>query len=336
MDTCTGKPAEPQGLSMFQLFGLYVVASQLVNVVVIILPVLQRQIPIAEYGGLLDVGFLLLIVVATCVALRWWRDAIVRSELAPFYAMLGFALLLPYIRQLLAGAAMLIAELLVMGQLRPIWNDVTLMPLFGVEPNRMILQIPLGAGAAVGWYLVLKLIFGANVQRVLRRETWLLLPFLLYAIALPAAIGFGVLIRHLTVASSYYNTYTYSLNYALAICVISIGLIALRGAMRRELWPAYLVLSFVLLMESCHNLIDREILHVVRSVTNDRMPWEEGLPIREQIKTSHYVVVAAYQTVLNVIGAAAAYGILRLASGRDLAAVVGRIEPTETKAGHAG
>jgi hypothetical protein len=225
---------------------------------------------------------------------------------------------------------MQIADLLVMGQLRPIWDDVTLMPLFGVEPNRMILQIPLGAGAAVGWYLVFKLIFGSNVQRVLRRETWLILPFLLYAIALPAVIGLGVLIRQQTLAWPNYTIYTYSLNYALAICAISMGLIALRGAMRRwELSPTYLVLSFVLLMEACHNLIDREILHVVRSVTNDRMPWEEGLPVREQIMTSHYVVVAAYQTVLNVIGAAAAYGILRSIFGRDLAAVVRRSDRDE-------
>jgi hypothetical protein len=95
------------------------------------------------------------------------------------------------------------------------------------------------------------------------------------------------------------------------------------------------MLAFILLMESFHNLIDREVLNFVRSVTNDQMPWEEGLPIREQIRTSHYVWVAAYQTVLNVIGAAAAYGILRLVFGSDLAAVVRRIEPAATKAGHA-
>jgi uncharacterized membrane protein len=65
------KPTEPQGLSMFQLFVLYVGASQLVNVVAIILPVLKRQMPIAEYEGFLDIGFLLLVVVVTCVALRW-------------------------------------------------------------------------------------------------------------------------------------------------------------------------------------------------------------------------------------------------------------------------
>src|SRR5262245_11161582 len=114
MEAFTAKPTEPRGLSMFKLFGLYVVASQLVNVVVIILPVLQRQMTIAEYGGLLDVGFLLLVVVATCVALRWWRDAIVRSELAPFYAILAFALVLPPIRRLLAVAAWEIATLVMM------------------------------------------------------------------------------------------------------------------------------------------------------------------------------------------------------------------------------
>ena len=106
--------------------------------------------------------------------------------------------------------------------------------------------------------------------------------------------------------------------------------------MRRwELSPTCLMLAFILLMESFHNLIDREVLNFVRSVTNDQMPWEEGLPIRAQIRTSHYVWVAAYQTVLNVIGAAAAYGILRLVFGSDLAAVVRRIEPAATKAGHA-
>jgi hypothetical protein len=95
------------------------------------------------------------------------------------------------------------------------------------------------------------------------------------------------------------------------------------------------MLAFILLMESFHNLIDREVLNFVRSVTNDQMPWEEGLPIREQIRTSHYVWVAAYQAVLNVIGAATAYGILRLVFGSDLAAVVRRIEPAATKAGPA-
>jgi len=344
MEAFTAKPTEPRGLSMFKLFGLYVVASQLVNVVVIILPVLQRQITIAEYGGLLDVGFLLLVVVATCVALRWWRDAIVRSELAPFYAILAFALVLPPIRRLLAVAAWEIVTLVAIGRLGPI-EDPTLNPIFSVEPNRLIVQILLGVGAAGVWYLVFKLIFRANAQRVLRHERVstrgysLLLPLLLYAIALPALIGLGLLIRNATPRDwlpTEYGRYSYDLNYALAICVISIGLIAWRSAMRRwELSPTYLMLAFVLLMESFHNLIDREVLNFVRSVTTDRMPWEEGLPIREQIRTSHYIWVAAYQTVLNVIGAAAAYGILRLVFGRDLAAVVRRIEPAVTKAGHA-
>ena len=344
MEAFTAKPTEPQGLSMFQLFVLYVGASQLVNVVAIILPVLKRQMPIAEYEGFLDIGFLLLVVVVTCAALRWGRDAIVRSELAPLYSILAFALVLPPIRRLLAVAAWEIVTLVVMGRLGPI-EDPTLQPIFGVEPNRMIVQILLGIGAAGIWYLVFKLIFRANAQRVLRHERVpsqgyrLLLPLLLYAIALPALIGLGVLIRNATPRDWFpieYGRYSYDLNYALAICVISIGLIAWRSAMRRwELSPTCLMLAFILLMESFHNLIDREVLNFVRSVTNDQMPWEEGLPIREQIRTSHYVWVAAYQTVLNVIGAAAAYGILRLVFGSDLAAVVRRIEPAATKAGYA-
>jgi hypothetical protein len=158
----TSKPAEPHGLSMLQLFAVYVVASQSINVVEILLPVFERQIIIAEYAGLLDVGLLLLIVVAACVALCWWRNAIVRSDLAPFYAMLGFALLLRPILRLLGVAGTAIVTLLMVGRLGLRVDDPTLWHIFGVEPNRMILQIPLGAGAAGVWYLVLKLIFGAN------------------------------------------------------------------------------------------------------------------------------------------------------------------------------
>src|SRR5689334_15287114 len=259
MEAFTAKPTEPQGLSMFRLFVLYVGASQLVNVVASILPVLKRQLPIAEYESLLDVGFLLLVVVVTCGALRWWRDAIVRSELAPFYAILAFALVLPPIRRLLAVAAWEIVTLVMMGRFGPV-EDPTLNPLFGVEPNRMIVQVLLGVGAACLWYLVFKLIFRANAQRVLRHERVatrgyrLLLPFLLYAIALPALIGLGVLIRNATPRDWFptgYGRYSYDLNYALAIGVISIGLIAWRGAIRRwELSPTYLMLAFVLLMES--------------------------------------------------------------------------------------
>ena len=131
------------------------------------------------------------------------RDAIVRSELAPLYSILAFALVLPPIRRLLAVAAGEIVTLVVMGRLGPI-EDPTLQPSFGVEPNRMIVQILLGIGAAGVWYLVFKLIFRANAQRVLRHERVpsqgyrLLLPLLLYAIALPALIGLGVLIRNAT------------------------------------------------------------------------------------------------------------------------------------------
>jgi hypothetical protein len=337
MDVCKDKPAEPRGFGMLKLFVLYVVASQSINVVEGLLPVFER-ITIAEYAALFDVVVLLLVVVAVCVALRWWRDAIVQSELAPFCAMLGFALILSPIRRLLANAAWEIATLLLMGALGPL-KDLTLEPLFGVEPNRMMLQILLGAGGAGVWYLVLKLIFGTNAQPVLRRDGApargyrSLLPFLLYAIALPALIGLGVLIRNATARDwlpSEYGRYTYDLTYALGICAISIGLIVWRGAIRKsELSAAYLMLAFVLLIESFHNLIDREVLNVVRSITNDQMPWEESLPIR---RTINYVAGAAYGTVLNVTGAAAAYGVIRLVFGRDLAAVVRRSDPAAPKA----
>ncbi len=331
MDTSTGKPIEPQGSTIFQLFALYVVVSQLINVAERLLPVFEREMAADDYESFIDTGYLLLIIVVACVALRCWRDTIVRSEFAPLYVMLGFALLLPYVRQLLADAVMEIVTLLMMGQPGPTRSG-PIDRYLAVEPQRMISQIVLGVGAAGIWYQVLKRIFGANVQRVVRREMvptrdiWLLLPFMLYAIALPAAIGLGVLIRNATSVwlPSEYSRYSYDLNYALAIFVISICLIALRGVMRCwQLSSVYLVLSFVLLMESFHNLIDREILNVVRGVTNDQMPWEESLPIR---RTINYVAGAAYQTAVNVIGAAAAYGVLRLVFRCDLAAVVRRIK----------
>jgi hypothetical protein len=327
MNANLDKPVETQGATIFQLFALYVVASQTFDVVARLLPPLKRALPFADYESFLDTGYVLFIVLAVGVVLRFCRNAIVRSELAPLYTMLGFAIVLPYLSQLLADVAMEIANLLATGRLGPTRSDL-IEHYLAVEPYRMISQIVLGAGAAGIWHLVVKLIFRSNARRLLRPETMSLrsigLSFLLYAVALPAAIGLGVLVRDAIRIwlPPEYARFSYELSYALAVCAIAICLVALRGPLQRsDLSPAYIVLSFVLLMVSVHNLIDREILNVTRSVTNDQMPWEDSLPIRTTI---NYVANAAYHSVLNVIGALAAYGLIRLVFGQDLTVVVRR------------
>lgn len=339
MDRNTGRLIEPRGLTIFQLFAVYVVASQAIDTVERLLPILKRALDLNDYDSFLDTGYSLLIVLAAGAILRFSRDAIIRSELAPLSAVLGFALVLPYVRQLILDVAMESANVLAMGQLGPTRSGLVEHRL-SVEPLRMISGIILGAVAAGIWHLVMKRIFKTDAQRLLRCELKPIrgigLQFLLFAIALPTSIGLGVLIRDAARIwlPTEYGRYGYDLAYALALCAIAVCLVALRGPLRRsDLSPAYIVLSFVLLMISVHNLIDREILNVTRSVTSDQMPWEEALPIR---RTINYVANAAYECALNVIGAIVACGVLRLIFGRNLAATVGRTTHSVPKAARAG
>lgn len=332
MEIDTSTSVRPHGLSVFWLLALYVIASQTINVSESFFPIVERQMA-SDYMQFPDTGYLMLIVVAACFALRYWRNAIVRSALAPFCTVLGFALLLPVIRQLFADALVEIAGLVVTGRIGPT-RDRVLDAHLAVEPFRMIWQILLGVCVAGAWYLAIKRIFGADIRHVMRRGTapgrnfWLILPLLLYAVALPAVTGFGALVRD-AIWGWFRFRYGDDMGYALAACAISMILFASRGAIRRsEFSPVYVVLAFVLLIAAIHNLIDREILNVVRHVAKEQMPWEESLPIRT---ATNYVASAIYQTALNLIGATTAYGVLRLAFGRDVAAVVLRVEPAEPK-----
>jgi len=195
------------------------------------------------------------------------------------------------------------------------------------QPVQMVVQIVFGIGAALVWRQALKWIFGSDVRQVVRRGItpargmWLLLPLLLYAIALPALNGLGALLFD---ATWRWLPYGFDLNYLIGICIVAAFLFTIRDVLRRlELSSVAIVLAFVLLAELAHHLIDREILRMARYLSKEQMPWEETLRLR---LPTDFLAAAIYQTVLSAIGAAAAYGILRLIFGGDLVAIVRRVE----------
>jgi hypothetical protein len=315
---------QSRGLNVFRLFALFVLARVVIDFPERLAPAFRNNFTGDFYELLdyLDTAYLLLAVVAVCLYLRRRRNVIVHSELAPLCAILAFALLLPYLRQLLADALMTIVSLIAAGQLggiRPFDRIISGEPVL-----RAITQTVFGIGAALVWCGALRWIFGADVQQARRRgirparRMWLLGPLLLYAMGLPVLTGIGILLFD----GTWRWFGVYDLNYAIGMCILAAFLYALRDRLKRlELSPLVIVLAFVLLAELAHHLIDREILHTVRHLSREQMPWEEALPLRRPI---NYVLGAIYQTVLTVIGAAAAYGILRAIFGSEFAAVVRR------------
>jgi hypothetical protein len=329
MDTHAGE--QPRGSNVFRLFALFVLARVVIDLPERLAPAF-RNVPTgdfyefaAKYQDYLDTAYLLLVVVVVCICLRRSGAVIVHSDLAPLGIMLAFALLLPAIRQLLADLLMTIASLVVVGN---IGSTRGFDRQLAVEPARMIWHMILGIGAALVWCALLKRIFGPDLEQVVRRgikpvrRMWLLGPLFLYAIALPVLNGIGSLAFD---ATRQWFPYWYGLNYLTGMCILAAFLYAVRDRLKRwELSPLVIVLAFVLLAELAHHLIDREILHAMRTLSKEQMPWEETLRLRRPI---NFVATAIYQTVLIAIGAAAAYGVLGLIFGSGLAPVVRRVAP---------
>jgi hypothetical protein len=327
MDTHGGE--QPRRLSVFRLFALFVLARVVIDLPERLAPAF-RNVPTGDfyefagkYQDYLDTAYLLLVVVAVCIYLRRSREAVAHSDLAPLGIMLAFALLLPAVRQLLADLLMTIASLVVVGN---IGSTRGFDRQLAVEPARMIWQVILGIGAALVWCAILKWIFGADLEQAVRRgikparRMWLLGPLLLYAIALPVLNGIG---RLLFDATWRWFPYGYDLNYLIGMCVVAAFLYALRDRLGQlELSALVIVLAFVLLAELAYHLLDREILHAVRNLSKEQMPWEESLRLRRPV---NFVAAAIYQAVLTMVGAAAAYGVLRLICGSGLAPTVRRV-----------
>jgi hypothetical protein len=327
MDSGARAGARTNRLWLFWLFALFVIARQVIDLAEYFVRVVFDEVAYdasIRYGDLVESLYLLLVIVAVCAALHSWRRAIVRSDLAPFHAVLAFAFLLPAIRQLLADGVIVAGVLAYSGSVE---SPRGLERLVRGEPLQMIWYILLGIGAACVWDLVLRRIFGGDVQAVVRRGLsppsgiWLLLPFLLFATALPALTG---LAAWLLPVYSHSFPDLYDLYYPLLICAVALCLFASRGAIARsELAPACMVLAFMLLMQFVFNVIDREILHLARHYSKLQMPWEDSLPLRTSL---NYIWRAAYLVAVNLVAVAAVCGIFLLVFGRDPAAVMRRVE----------
>jgi hypothetical protein len=341
----------------FGIIALYVVADPLTHLLENFLtaPTAGTRTLFADAA---DTLYGLLIVFAMALTLRSYRDRITRSELAPFYMMLMFAFLLPYIEMILTNTV-LVSLMLTFSFLLPyftysvwgIWISMLgfgeLAPPSGLES--LLLQyletpyrIAVGAGAAAVWYQAVKRIFKPDLRLIVgrgqsrsARRIPLALPFIIYVIALPAMDWFEGWLWYIVWLVLGLHLYSNALPSALVICLLSIVLFGLRKSIRcSEMSSVYIVLAFVCIISFTARLIDWIIREVVASelVAGVRIApgfadqYLHKLPDNLWLLSRGWDIEnTVYKIVLELIGATVAYYILKFIFAGDLVAAVRRI-----------